>query len=176
MSRICRACSSTSITSREITSEYKPLNGSPFTFIEVIDTCNDCKLEGDFERDPKLNNEARFDQAEAEAQLRDAGLLIENLRNEGIRMAHAERALGLPQRTMFRWKSEGITSAAYALLKVVSEFPELIDVFEEGFSAEAKRQFYWKQNKYILVTNEMKTTTNISSFEYLTLPEPIAAY
>ncbi len=149
MSKICRACKSTNITSQEVSSEFTPRFGSPVLFQERIDTCGECGLEGDFEPDPKQNNGARFDIALAESQRQDASRIIEALKHKGIRMSRAERALGLPQRTMFRWKNEGATSAAFALLHIINEFPGLIDVCEAGFSPSAKRQFYSSQNSYI---------------------------
>ena len=162
MTKVCRACGSNNISSREVTSEFAPHWGTPFKFQESIDSCGDCQLEGDFETDPTLNNDARFDEAQAAAQVLDAGLLIESLKGKGIRMAHAERALGLPQRTMFRWKNEGITSAAFALLKIVSEYPGLIEVCEENFSDEAKMKFFWNQISSVVRTSTVSSERGAS--------------
>ena len=48
-------------------------------------------------------------------------------------MAGMERVLGLPQRTMMRWKAGTFSDSAAALLRILATYPWMIDVADARF-------------------------------------------
>ena len=60
--------------------------------------------------------------------------MLEHLSNEGYSMAAIERAFGLPQRTISRWKSnKELTATGLALLRVIRTYPWIIDVADSKY-------------------------------------------
>lgn len=59
--------------------------------------------------------------------------IINDFVKAGYSMAYMERALGLPMRTMARWKKGSYAKADLALMKVLKAFPWMIKVADEQF-------------------------------------------
>jgi hypothetical protein len=104
----------------------------PVIYQERVDLCSACGTEGDFAREN--------DAALAAAGKRSARAIIESLAADGFSMAYFERAFGLPQRTMARWKAGECSAGSLALLRVVRSYPWVLRVAERSFSEKVARQ------------------------------------
>lgn len=102
--------------------------------------CIECGSEGDF-----------FDENEVAIEKALAGLneiyineTLDYFNKNNISFAGIERAVGLPQRTLTKWKN-GIstpTAAGIALLKYLRIFPWLIDVAEHKFDYDISQKIF----------------------------------
>lgn len=94
--------------------------------------CESCGYEGD------LNNEgeeARIALLQ-ESKTRSVAMMLDALVQRGITNAYFERSLGLPVRSVARWKKGEFTSSALALLRLVSTYPWLLDVANKDYSKQ----------------------------------------
>jgi len=116
--------------------------------------CTECGSEGDFFGE----NDQVIEKALStlnESYIEDA-LNFFNERN--ISFAGIERAVGLPQRTLTKWKN-GIsspTAAGIALLKFLRAFPWLIEVAEHKFDTNISQK--------ILIQTALTKLVNSMSF------------
>jgi hypothetical protein len=62
--------------------------------------------------------------------------MLDDLAQQGHSMAYLERGLGLPQRTLGRWKGGEISAAALTLLRTVRAFPFVVQAAEAGFRTQ----------------------------------------
>jgi len=65
--------------------------------------------------------------------------LLNDLNSSGLTNAYMERALGLPARTLARWKNEASlmpSAAGHALMRLIWTFPWLLQVAEAGFDEQ----------------------------------------
>lgn len=62
----------------------------------------------------------------------DLADLLQRL-EEITQIAHAERVLGLPARTIARWKTGHASASATALLRFIVTYPWLLEVAEDQF-------------------------------------------
>jgi hypothetical protein len=66
--------------------------------------------------------------------------LLDALAAAGVSMAYVERVLGLPPRTLARWKAGECSAAGLALLRLVRAFPWVLQAAAARFSpAECQR-------------------------------------
>lgn len=86
-------------------------------------------MEGDF----LDQNDAVAAEAVKRAISDSARAIIDQLASRGVSMAHFERALRLPQRTLARWKTGEVSHHAVALLRLVRTFPWLLEVADQSF-------------------------------------------
>ena len=102
--------------------------------------CVECGSEGDFFNE----NETVIEKALStlnKAYIDDA---LNFFNEKNISFAGIERAVGLPQRTLTKWKN-GIstpTAAGIALLKYIRTFPWLIDVAEHKFDFNTAQKIF----------------------------------
>lgn len=136
METTCPACGSDTLVKK--TREIKiPLEfGRDITVEESIYICQVCGTDGDFadENDKKIG-----DALEA-AKRKLTEQILDTLVGKGISMAYFERAMGLPARTLARWKQGNISASGFALIKTVETYPWLLEVaderFERGFAVK----------------------------------------
>ncbi len=71
----------------------------------------------------------------------------------GFQMAYIERTLGLPPRTLIRWKNEGCSASGLALLRLMRACPWLLKIADEKYrSLETDKEVIFQSslaiNKY----------------------------
>jgi len=94
--------------------------------------CTECSSEGDFFDE----NEEVIEKALTKLNETYINEVLDFFSEKNISFAGIERAVGLPQRTLTKWKN-GIstpTAAGVALLKYLRTFPWLIEVAEHKFN------------------------------------------
>jgi transposase-like protein len=102
------------------------LNGA--SYIEKTIVCSDCGAEIDDTDDEAIKK--AYDIANQEAIQE----ILKFFTDQGHSLASIERALGLPQRTISRWKGRSdLSSVGLALLRVIRTFPWILDVAEEKY-------------------------------------------
>lgn len=125
----CPACGSDALLKN--TKEVKiPLEfGRDISVEETIYVCQVCGTDGDFadENDKKIEHALEF------AKKQSAEKILENLVGKGISMAYFERVMGLPARTLARWKQGNISASGFALIKTIETYPWLLEVADERF-------------------------------------------
>jgi len=102
--------------------------------------CMDCGSEGDFSGENEKAIEKTFS-ALNEAYVNEA---LDFFNEKKISFAGIERAVGLPQRTLTKWKnkSSSPTAAGIALLKYLRTFPWLIEVAEHKFNFNTAQKIF----------------------------------
>ena len=132
----CPACGSSNIATSRLDASLPVPMAEPVIYSERVDLCGACGTEGDFARE----NDAAVEAALAAAGKRSARAIIESLAADGISMAYFERAFGLPQRTMARWKAGECSAGSLALLRVVRSYPWVLRLAERSFSEKVAKQ------------------------------------
>ncbi|HPG35302.1 MAG TPA: hypothetical protein PLG63_03115 [bacterium] len=127
----CPVCGSNeiylNIKKRKITD---PFGGEREINVNVY-SCKICGTVGDFfnENDRIISNAISF--------LNDKSVknIIDFLTNSGFKLAAVEKALGLSQRTLTKWKIGATkpSSSSVALLKLIKLFPWLLDVADSKY-------------------------------------------
>jgi transcriptional regulator with XRE-family HTH domain len=135
----CPACGSDSISTSYRDAEIEIPYARPAQYSAVSNVCGVCGTEGDFLGE----NDSRVAEAIKTSTRESVRSMIDQLAEAGVSMAYIERVLGLPQRTMARWKAGEVSSPAVALLRLVSTYPWLLSVAEESF------EFSFAQQKLI---------------------------
>lgn len=125
----CSACGSTNIKSAWTAESISVPSAEPETVSASEDTCLDCGMVGDFAG----RNDAIIGAALKRAESRAVENNLQFLSSVGLTMAYTERALGLPQRTMMRWKTGEHSAAATALLQMIRTYPWLLQVAEHRY-------------------------------------------
>ncbi|MDA3822348.1 MAG: hypothetical protein PF450_07045, partial [Bacteroidales bacterium] len=83
--------------------------------------------------------------------------ILTSLNRDGYSNASMERALGLPSRTLARWKKENSispSSSGIALMRIIRSFPWILDIAENNFDQ--------KKAMSIFLTNAMNEIVNIA--------------
>lgn len=129
---ICPACGSENVS---VTTQKKELKVpfAPVQYYEVhVDQCHDCELEGDFFN---ANTEVVANALVAARKESAISMMNYLIEKNGFGMAHMERVLELPQRTMMRWKTGDCSAGALALLRIISTYPWTLDVADAQFDS-----------------------------------------
>ena len=129
--KLCPSCGSDKI---EHIVQKETINGDLGKNLS-IDVPHDKCMECDFEGDILGENDKVIEKALStlnEAYIDDVLSFFEERK---INFAGVERAIGLPQRTLTKWKNRNSspTAAGIALLKYLRTFPWLIEVAEHKF-------------------------------------------
>lgn len=130
MAITCPACGSDSL-STEAKNIHIPVEyGRDIDIEETTYICNICGSDGDFAD----ATDKKIEQALEHAKIEATELMLTRLTGGGITMAYFERAMGLPQRTLARWKKGKISAPGFALLRTVDTFPWILDVADAKFN------------------------------------------
>lgn len=121
------------------------------------DTCLDCGMVGDFAG----RNDAIIGAALKRAESRAVENNLQFLSSMGLTMAYMERALGLPQRTMMRWKTGEHSAASIALLQMVRTYPWLLQVAEHRFDRRYAQTAILEQAA-VVIHSALGSTVGIS--------------
>ena len=102
--------------------------------------CEACGFSGDFLHE----NTKVLKQAKEELQSRVMIDILEYFTEQKISYAGIERVLGLPQRTLTKWKNHKTkpTASALALFKYLRIFPWLLKVADTGFDIDAAQKIH----------------------------------
>ena len=138
--KLCPSCGSDKI---EQVVQKETINGDFGKNLSVDvphDKCMECDFEGNIigENDEVIEkalsslNEAYIDEA------------LNSFEDKKISFAGIERAIGLPQRTLTKWKNRNSspTAAGIALLKYLRIFPWLIEVAESKFDINIAQKIF----------------------------------
>ncbi|MFK5926426.1 MAG: hypothetical protein QM483_07345 [Desulfuromusa sp.] len=129
----CPVCGSEDITEstekRIIGLEF----GRAIEIDETVYTCNDCDFDGDFNNENDKKIETALEQVKKDL----SKTILDELSDNGITNVYFERAMGLPFRTLARWKKGNISASGYALLKTVKTYPWLLSVADDKFDHTA---------------------------------------
>lgn len=131
----CPVCGSQKIHPSQIEREFSEGFGISKHIVLSGYACEDCEFSGDFLHE----NKEALKQAKEELQSRVMIEILEYFSEQHISFAGVERALGLPQRTLTKWK-HGKTkpsASAIALFKYLRTYPWLLQVADAGFETEA---------------------------------------
>ncbi len=115
---------------------HEPFLGTQSVTIEVL-TCRKCGFE-----EYLPSNDERIERAMSDLKKASMVLLLNDLNSSGLTNAYMERALGLPARTLARWKNEASlrpSAAGHALMRLIRTFPWLLQVAEAGFDENKAR-------------------------------------
>lgn len=164
--KICASCGSGRLEHRKVQRQIVVPFASPISFEASISKCLDCEFESESVDDVELGR--MLDGAKKASVHSMLHKLSESSRHG---MAHIERALGLPARTIMRWKGGDISAGALALLRLVATFPWLIEVADSGFDPVIARQKLAQEG-----VNEELTIVNRQAIQPATIADRIAAY
>lgn len=133
----CPICSKAKLKKVKKERKASIVSGDKFSYFENWGICSNCKFEGPLTSNSK-NYEKMRKLTTKQAVKRIVGLIHHRFSN----LLYVERALGLPRRTMSKWKSLGENStSSLLLLKLIETFPFLVSVvenkFDRGFANKA---------------------------------------
>ncbi|MGD0679745.1 MAG: hypothetical protein ABSC94_30540 [Polyangiaceae bacterium] len=132
MPQLCPWCGSSDFSTEKQRDYLGVPYGPTVTFMTVTNTCARCHEAGDFAN----VNDAALSEAREQAVKASVPLMLEQLGNNGSSMAYIERSLGLPARTLARWKADGTSAGPVALLRMVTTFPWLLEVADNGYDPD----------------------------------------
>ena len=127
----CSYCGSIDVGIREDLIEISEPFADVSTVTVKMVVCNACGFEEDDE-----SNDRALQEALAVCKQSSMVHILTNLNEQGYSNASMERSLGLPARTLARWKSERSfvpSSAALALMGFKRTFPWLLKIAEHEF-------------------------------------------
>jgi transcriptional regulator with XRE-family HTH domain len=118
---------------------HEPFAGHSTVRVHVLE-CLECGFaEDDEANDLIINNEL------AVLKRKSMVNVLNDMNKEGYTNASMERILGLPARTLARWKNDMSVSpsaAGIALMRIVRTFPWLLNVAEYKFDQEKARSIF----------------------------------
>jgi hypothetical protein len=126
---VCPVCDSSNIDSSFSVSDYTAPMGIPVSMKLITNTCRDCGETGDFD----AYNDHVIEEAQKKSKFSAVLNLLQDLESKNIKMAYVERTLGLPQRTIARWKSGEYSASGFALLQIIHSFPWILEVAKNNF-------------------------------------------
>jgi len=144
-SLFCMECDSENITTKFIDFEVPLPLGGNFSYKKEIHVCENCNEEGSFSDQQIKENHERYLAALNEANSKSLNHILEDFSAWDFSLAHIERSLRLPQRTISRWKAaeasdKGISAAGIALLRVVHTYPWMLKVADQDFDKTIAEQ------------------------------------
>lgn len=162
MSTSCPACGSLELRTKTEKVTLPSIYGESVQYDERMDCCSICGECGDFEGE----NDSRIEEALTKSKKQMVNSMLDDLSKHGIKMTFLERVLGLPSRTVSRWKSGESSAASIALLRTIRLFPWILEVadarFDQNFADmkmlnEANKIWYYK-----IMHHAKKASMNIS--------------
>jgi len=157
---ICPECGSSSVITERITEQDLLPFGESFEYEKEIDVCQECGEKGSFSNKTIDENHEKYQLALKRTNKDSLVLILHHMSGIGNSMAHIERSLGLAQRTLSRWKTQGISSSGMALMRIIRAYPFILDVadanFDENFaSEELLRQAAIAYSKFLPTPDEI---------------------
>jgi hypothetical protein len=140
--KLCPICGSDKLENISTKETIRGDMGKEFSIDRKYVKCMECGSEGDFFDE----NEGTAEKALSKLNEVYVNEVLDFFNDKNISFAGIERAVGLPQRTLTKWKN-GIstpTAAGIALLKYLRTFPWLIDVAEYKFDYDISQKIFMK--------------------------------
>jgi RNA polymerase subunit RPABC4/transcription elongation factor Spt4 len=138
--KLCPVCGSDELEKVTVRETFHGDMGKRLPIDTTHDRCQVCGSEGDF------SNETENVMSKALSVLNAAYIdeALDYFNENKISFAGIERAVGLPQRTLTKWKNRisSPTAAGIALLKYLRIFPWLIDVADNKFDLEISQKIF----------------------------------
>lgn len=134
---VCPSCGSDNVASSVQRKAISVPFGPAQQYDARVDLCNDCELEGDFF---DTNEKAVADALAAARKASAISMMNQLVEKNGLGMAHMERVLELPARTMMRWKIGDCSAGALALLRILTTYPWTLDVADAQFDPTYSRR------------------------------------
>nr|WP_321261313.1 hypothetical protein [uncultured Sphaerochaeta sp.] len=140
----CSYCGSEDVDIREDQVEVS----EPFADVNTVTVkmvvCNTCGFAEDHE-----SNDCVLQDALAVCKQSSMVHTLTYLNAQGYTNASMERTLGLPARTLARWKNEDIvpSAAALALMRFIRTFPWLLRVAEKEFDQEKAHEVFLSEGQ-----------------------------
>ncbi len=129
----CVLCGSLNVSEKVIHEKIHAPLGPEVSYEKKLLVCSDCSFEHEF-------SEVDKERALVESKRRTAEDILDYLKSSGWSLSAIERALGLPQRTISRWKTDHEPSAAgLALLRILRVYPFVLKLADEKFSEDVAR-------------------------------------
>ena len=138
--KLCPICGSDKLEAFSTKETIQGDMGKEFTTDRKYVKCTVCGSEGDFFGE----NEETTEKALSKLNNIYINEVLDFFNKKNISFAGIERAVGLPQRTLTKWKN-GIsspTAAGFALLKYLRTFPWLIEVAEHKFDFDIAQKIF----------------------------------
>jgi len=138
--RICPVCGVGKLESVSRTIALADPSGIEKT-IQVLEyTCPSCGAEGDLFGD----NEHAIQKKYAEIRADAVASMLEEFSGKGTSYSAAERVLGLPQRTLSKWKNKSVapSAGATALMRYIHLFPWLLEVADNKFEKKTAMRIH----------------------------------
>ncbi len=141
--KTCPACGSENIKEYKSSHHVNEAFGGGNDIAIIEDTCQNCETTGDF----FSQNDVLISEAIDHLKSLAARNILQDFANNSISMSSMERALGLPQRTLTKWKNGQTkpSSAGLALLKMLRIFPWLLDVAEQKFDYQSGQHIFMQE-------------------------------
>lgn len=141
----CPVCGSKDFHKQSQSIEHKLTMSVTFMVSSNSFTCNLCHMVGDFSN----ANDDTFTNAKNIAVAEFATKAINSLNAMGYTNSALARALGLSPRTLHKWKAGACSNSGLALLKILIEFPFIIEVAANDFD----RQYILKTHPNYITKN-----------------------
>jgi len=138
--KVCPVCGSDQLEYLSTKETLQGDMGKEFITHRKYVKCMECGSQGDFFDE----NEETTEKALTKLNEVYVSEILEFFNKKNISFAGIERAVGLPQRTLTKWKN-GIstpTAAGVALLKYLRVFPWLIEVAENKFDYDTAQKIF----------------------------------
>ena len=133
--KICPCCGSSNIEEKKEIIKRKIINDYMIEFEGVNNICSSCKEEGDFFG----KNDALFAVAKTKKDKKYFESILKTV-SKNNSFAYIERVLGLPQRTLTRWKKKGASSSGITLMKFIETYPWMLKVADKNFDQSYARK------------------------------------
>lgn len=133
---LCPACGSNEVVTEKIQRTYTPPFGKTELIESSINTCLVCKESGYFNIEGSVPVQRAIEKVDRES----IAVILDSLAKMEISMAYMERVLGLPQRTLARWKAGECSSGGIALMRIIRTYPWILDVASNKFSHRVAQQ------------------------------------
>ena len=173
---ICPLCGSSHITKSNYQEMVRENLGGSSLIDKVSYHCEDCEFEGDI-----FNENEPIIEKTVQSLKNDLVISILNdFSSNKTSFSSMERALGLPQRTLTKWKNgaSSPTAAGVTLLKFIKLFPWLLEVAENDFEYLTAQRIHLnvacrKIVNYMTINEDMLTTASSGFFFFWVKPEDI---
>ena len=125
--KMCPACGSENISTRKDESKISVPFGPEVSYKVVVDTCGDCKEEGEFAPSGSCDNDYNCEVALEASTTQSVENMLSLLKDKGIKEPYLKRALRLDMVEDF------YDMGAIVLLRFICTFPWLLEVSDSNF-------------------------------------------
>lgn len=127
----CPICGSEELDKRTVTRSLNEKFAGEAKIELVEYSCPVCGFEGDLFNENDSIVEKEIENLKTQVVVN----ILDDFVKGGYKLASIERVLGLPQRTLAKWKNENVapSAAGVSLLKYIRVFPWLLEVAENDY-------------------------------------------